>query len=162
MQTIDIAQAIKDNSANVSQNLDPSVLGELLPTVTMTNKGIVKQNTLESNTITSAEKGKAYKLTKASADIAHTIGCLIVGYCTRNFIIAISCSNKFNSISIRNIIGNPLAIQFYTDKENIYYTIDTTGIASMTLITNNAGGYYEPLFTVSEINVENLTPIPIE
>ena len=30
MQTIDIAQAIKDNSANVSQNLDPSVLGGLL------------------------------------------------------------------------------------------------------------------------------------
>ena len=137
-------------------------LGELLPTVTMTNKGIVRQNTLESNTITSVEKGKAYKLTKASTEISHTIGCLIVGYCKENFIIAISCSNKFNSISIRNIIGKPLAIQFYTDKENLYYTIDTDGIASMTLITNSAGAYYEPLFTVSEINVENLTPIPIE
>ena len=162
MQTIDIAQAIKDNSANVSQNLDPSVLGGLLPAVTMTNKGIVRQNTLESNTITSVEKGKAYKLTKASTEISHTICCLIVGYCKENFIIAISCSNKFNSISIRNIIGKPLAIQFYTDKENLYYTIDTDGIASMTLITNSAGAYYEPLFTVSEINVENLTPIPIE
>ena len=101
-------------------------------------------------------------MTKASADIAHTIGCLIVGYCKDNFIIAISCSGKFNSISVRNIIGNPLTIQFYTDKENLYYTIDTDGIASMTLITNNAGTYYEPLFTVSDINVENLTPIPIE
>ena len=30
MQTIDIAQAIKDNSANVSQNLDPSVLEGLM------------------------------------------------------------------------------------------------------------------------------------
>ena len=35
MQTIDIAQAIKDNSANVSQNLDPSVLGGLLKLSTM-------------------------------------------------------------------------------------------------------------------------------
>ena len=30
MKTIDIAQAINDNSANVSQNLDPSVLGGLI------------------------------------------------------------------------------------------------------------------------------------
>lgn len=150
------------SNESVHVNITYPLLGGLLPTVTMTNKGIVKQNTLESNIITSVEKGKTYKLTKASADIAHTIGCLIVGYCKENFIIAISCSGKFNRISVRNIIGNPLAIQFYKDKENIYYTIDSTGIASMTLITNNAGTYYEPLFTVSEINVENLTPIPIE
>ena len=44
MQTIDIAQAIKDNSANVSQNLDPSVLGELLPTATFNNKGILSSS----------------------------------------------------------------------------------------------------------------------
>ena len=35
MQTIDLAQAIKDNSSNVSRNLDPSILERLLNLSTM-------------------------------------------------------------------------------------------------------------------------------
>lgn len=38
MQTIDIARAIKNNSANVSQNLDPSVLEGLLPIDDINNR----------------------------------------------------------------------------------------------------------------------------
>ena len=41
MQTIDIAQAIKENSTSVSQNLDSSVLEELLPEATSEKKGLM-------------------------------------------------------------------------------------------------------------------------
>ena len=71
MQTIDIAQAIKDNSANVSQNLDPSVLGGLLKLT----------NLIPYCTNANSIVGKTYKITGPSAYrlvISHPMRSLIV------------------------------------------------------------------------------------
>lgn len=43
MQTIDIAQAIKENSTSVSQNLDSSVLEGLMPVATISNNGLLSK-----------------------------------------------------------------------------------------------------------------------
>lgn len=80
MQTIDIAQAIKENSTNVSQNLDSSVLEGLLPEATSETKGLMPVAVSKfafGNLIPNCQRNKFYKAFRLQQ---YALGVLVLLY----------------------------------------------------------------------------------
>ena len=127
-----------------------SVVEGLLPEVILTKKGVVGKNTLESKSLPVGNNDILYQLTNNGDTIGHTISALIIGYCTKAFILTINSTIKdYSDLEIKKISGNVSSLEFYCDGTAIYFKkkSSVTGICSLTLITNNAGPYFKPLFT---------------
>ena len=132
MQTIDIAQAIKDNSANVSQNLDPSVLGGLLPEASYNTSGFADE--LFNVQTVSASLNIIYKFMQINKtfftqviNIRNTSELEQKGLSIHY--IAASINNDEKLVSAKRIDkgDNPYGVMIYTDNDYVYFKTTKLG-----------------------------------
>ena len=121
MQTIDIAQAIKDNSANVSQNLDPSVLGGLIETASLTNSGLLSKSLYKITYF--SKKFNAGKLVRICSNSGFDLIFSVVTAGCGCAINISSSSTGFNNVKVK-LIGetalNYSHFSMYKDSDGVY------------------------------------------
>ncbi len=132
MQTIDIAQAIKDNSANVSQNLDPSVLGGLLPEASYNTSGFADE--LFNVQIVDASLNIIYKFMQINKiSFTQVINIRNTNELETNGLsihyIATSINNDEKLVSAKRIDKgtNPYGVMIYTDNDYVYFKTTKLG-----------------------------------
>lgn len=163
MQTIDIAQAIKDNSANVSQNLDPSVLGGLLPVASISNKGFMSADLYKYSVkyflVTGTQMVKLY--TKSNTTWMRRGGLVCIstenGSWLYSFCI-VEITDRDTKIQVSGIYGDNSKIEFYQKDSELYMyynTDETNNISVIGFSSNNIESYSGKLddtFTKVEIS----------
>ena len=163
MQTIDIAQAIKDNSANVSQNLDPSVLGELLPVATISNKSFMSADlykySVKHLTVIGTRMVKLY--TKSNSNWRRKGG--LVCFSTENgswlysFCI-VEITDSPTKIQVSRIYGDNSKIEFYQKDSELYMYYNTDEMNNISAIGFSSGniesysGKLDDTFTKVEVS----------
>ena len=144
MQTIDIAQAIKDNSANVSQNLDPSVLEGLLPVVTTSNKGLMSADLYKYSVkyflVTGTQMVKLY--TKSNTTWMRRGGLVCIstenGSWLYSFCI-VEITNSPTKIQVSEIYGDNSKIEFYQKDSELYMYYNTDEGNNISVIGFSSG-----------------------
>lgn len=115
METIKFEDLIKDPETI-------AVVGGLLPEVILTKKGVVGKNTLESKMLPTGNNEILYQLTINDNTIGHTISALIIGYCTKSFVLTINSTIKdYSDLEIKKISGDVSFLEFYCDGTAIYF-----------------------------------------
>ena len=144
MQTIDIAQAIKDNSANVSQNLDPSVLEGLLPVVTISNKGFMSADlykySVKSFNITGTGMAKLY--TKSNSSWVRKGGLICLSDESKGSLYSfcvVEISGAPTKFSVYKIFGDDSRIEFYQKNSELYVYFNTEARNNISLIGFSSG-----------------------
>lgn len=160
MQTIDIAQAIKDNSANVSQNLDPSVLEGLIGNATKNKDGLIDKKSYLKIEQTSLSD-KVIKLLDISDMGVWKPYMFIIRTSTTDLningsFICYGCiTGKYLSAKIKKLfsISNP-SIKFYNSNNKLYFkTIKTEQV----LIS----GLSIPIEKVEDSEISGVEPIEV-
>ena len=160
MQTIDIAQAIKENSTSVSQNLDSSVLEGLIGNATKNKDGLIdKKSYLKIEQTSLSDKviklldisdmnvWRPYMfIIRTSTTDLNKNGCFICYGCKTGTYLSAKIKNLFS-------ISNP-SIKFYNSNNKLYFkTVDTEQV----LIS----GLSIPIEEVEDSEISGVEPIEV-
>ena len=139
MQTIDIAQAIKDNSANVSRNLDPSVLGGLLPVASISNKGFMSADLYKYSVkyfiVQGTRMAKLYN--KTNSRWTRKGGLVSFSDETKSSLYAfcvVEIPDEPTKFSVYKIFGDDSRIEFYQKNSELYVYFNTSASNNISVI----------------------------
>lgn len=163
MQTIDIAQAIKENSTSVSQNLDSSVLEGLLPVVTTSNKGLMSADLYKYSVkyflVTGTQMVKLY--TKSNTTWMRRGGLVCIstenGSWLYSFCI-VEITDRATKIQVSRIYGGNSKIEFYQKDSELYMYYNTDAGDNISVIGFSSGnielyrGKLDDTFTKVEVS----------
>ena len=160
MQTIDIAQAIKENSTSVSQNLDSSVLEGLIGNATKNKDGLIDKKSYLKIEQTSLSDKVIKLLDISDMDVWKPYMFIIITSTTdlnrNSCFICYGCkTGEYLSAKIKNLFSiNNHLIKFYNSNNKLYFK---TAKAEKVLIS----GLSIPIEEAEDSEISGVEPIEV-
>ena len=158
MQTIDIAQAIKENSTSVSQNLDSSVLEGLLPEATSEKKGLMSIDSFKDVEISVDIRGYSMIRVVKTSIIWNPIRPFLVflnNYGLIHIGGIVYSSSEDSDVVVSKISGSVGKFKFYKKIEDGYLNVY---IYSATNDKSPAFVYLKRRYSIGDI-IKNVTDL---